>query len=206
MAQKKILLGCAVMMMGSVIFSTIGSTVTLMTQDKALKQMFPDVDTVITQTVTLSDTELAVVRKRLGGSLVHYQAGSVSESVAEKNTITFYIGIRNNKKVKVAVIDEQPGKWGPVLYIVALDTDRGTVNNLAVMAYQEKRGRPIALWNFLKQFVGKTSSDPINVRNEKGIRSDIRAISGATISSDATCFTVKKVIALYEEVFLKKAL
>ena len=66
------------------------------------------------------------------------------------------------------------------------------------MAYQEKRGRPIARNNFLDQFTGKGSSNPITLNK------DIRAISGATISSDATCFAVKKVIAFYEEAFMPR--
>ena len=66
------------------------------------------------------------------------------------------------------------------------------------MSYKEKRGRPIARKSFLKQFIGKRSGDPVQVRK------DIRAISGATISSDATCFAVKKAIAIVETVILKK--
>ena len=43
-------------------------------------------------------------------------------------------------------------------------------------------------------------------RGENGVARDIRAISGATISSDCTCFSVKKAIAIYEEVFKKSML
>lgn len=116
-------------------------------------------------------------------------------------TNTFFNGYLchdSNSGVDVAIMDEQPGKWGPVYYIILLDLKTAKVKNLAVMAYQEKRGRPIARQSFLKQFIGKGSSDPIQVRK------DIRAISGATISSDATCFAVKKAIAVVEAVILKK--
>jgi hypothetical protein len=67
------------------------------------------------------------------------------------------------------------------------------------MSYQEKRGRPIARNNFLSQFFGKGSGDPVTINK------DIRAISGATISSDATCFVVKKAIVLYEDAFLPRS-
>ncbi len=112
--------------------------------------------------------------------------------------------MKNNKAVKIAIIDAQPGKWGHDEFIIAIDLNTGKINNMAVMSYKEKRGRPIARLNFLKQFFGKGSIDPISVKSAKGIRKDIRAISGATISSDCACFAVKKVIAIYEEVFLKK--
>ena len=103
-----------------------------------------------------------------------------------------------SQKAGVAVIEEQPGKWGPVEFIVALDPVSGKVKNLGVLAYSEKRGRPIARRNFLDQFVGKGGSDLIQVHK------DIRAVSGATISSEASCFAVKKVIALYELLYLKQ--
>jgi len=177
--------------------------VVLLTKEQALKEMFPDVDKVITENHVMTSTEIASIKQRLGGSLVHYQEGSKSEAVMEVTSYDFYIGVKNNQKVRMAIIEEQPGKWGPVTFIIAIDITTGKVNNLAVMSYVEKRGRPIARRNFLEQFVNKGSSDPISVRGEGGVPRDIRAISGATISSDCTCFSVKKVLALYGEVFMK---
>ncbi len=179
-------------------FSQSCPAVTLLTEEKALEAMFPDVDKVVTESYTLTETEIAQIRERLGGQLVHYQKGTKSEALSEKTTYTFFIGIKNNQTTGVAVIEEQPGKWGPVTFIIALDTASGKVTNLAVMAYKEKRGRPIARRNFLKQFVDKGSADPVIIRK------DIRAISGATISSDCACFAVKKVLALYEETYQKR--
>jgi len=134
----------------------------------------------------------------LGGSLVHFQKGSESEAVSETTEFEFFYGIKEGKKTSVAIIDQQPGKWGPVVYVILLDMKTAKVKDMAVMSYKEKRGRPIARKNFLKQFFGKGSSDPIKVRK------DIRAISGATISSNATCFAVKKAIAVVEAIILKK--
>ncbi|MDP2982754.1 MAG: FMN-binding protein [Candidatus Latescibacter sp.] len=176
----------------------ISQAVVLLTKEQALKQVFPDVDQVTTETITLTSAEAAKIKGRLGGQLVHFQAGSESGKIGETLNFTFYIGVKNNKQVGVAVIDAQPGKWGPVDFIIRLTPTPAKVQNMAVMAYQEKRGRPIARNNFLDQFTGKGSSDPI------ALRKDIRAISGATISSECTCFAVKKVIALYEEAFLPR--
>lgn len=179
-------------------FSQTCPALTLLTEEKALDAMFPDVDDIVTETCTLTETEIAHIRERLGGQLVHYQKGSKSEDISEDTTYTFFIGIKNNHTAGVAVIEEQPGKWGPVTFIIALNTASGKVTNLAVMAYKERRGRPIARRNFLKQFIDKGSADPVRIRK------DIRAISGATISSDCACFAVKKVLALYEEVYQKR--
>jgi Na+-translocating ferredoxin:NAD+ oxidoreductase RnfG subunit len=191
-------LGLAVLTMGMFVLSQRADAARLLTVDEALKQMFPDVDQVITETVTLTAPEVAKVKARLGGQLVHYQAGSESEKVNETTTYTFYVGLKGTARIRMAVVDTQPGKWGPVEYIIAIGTAPGKIDNLAVMSYQEKRGRPIARNNFLKQFTAKGSSDPICVNK------DIRAISGATISSDATCFAVKKALALFDNVYMTR--
>ncbi len=206
MSRKSKILCIVASIMVLALFLTNSYAATLLTEDEALKEMFPDVDEVVRENVTLTAAEVDIIQERLGGSLVHYQDGSKSEEVMENKEITFFIGKKNGETVRMAIIDIQPGKWGPVDFIVAIDTKTNKVNNLAVMAYVEKRGRPIARRNFLKQFIGKDSSNSISVRSGKGVSIDIRAISGATISSDATCFSVKKVLAIYEEVFQKKFL
>ena len=180
------------------LFVSTGYGITLLTQEQALKEMFPDADEVVIENVTISSGDLEILKKNLGGSLVHFQSGSQSEEVVESTELTFYYGLKNGEKTSVAIIDQQPGKWSPVQYIILVDMATAKVKNLAVMSYKEKRGRPIARKSFLKQFIGKGSGDPVQVRK------DVRAISGATISSDATCFAVKKAIAIVETVILKK--
>lgn len=168
----------------------------LLTKEEALKQMFPDAQSVVNNTRALTMEEVDKIKARLGGQLVHYQEGSKSEKMEEKLEYHFYYSIVNGQKTGVAIIEAQPGKWGPVEFCIALDPKTAKVKNLAVMSYEEKRGRPIARNNFLNQFIGKGSQDPLQVRK------DIRAISGATISSDCTCFAVRKAIVVFEELFL----
>ena len=184
-----------------IIFTASAFAVTLLTKEQALKEMYPDITDIKTVTHVLSAGEIAAIKEKMGGKLVHFQKGSRSEGVAEATTYDFYIGMKDGKPVRMAVIEEQPGKWGPVKFIIAIDATTGKINNMAVMSYKEKRGRPIARKNFLSQFFGKGDSDPISVKSAKGVRKDIRAISGATISSDATCFAARKVVAIYNNVF-----
>lgn len=171
----------------------------LLTKEQALKQMFPEVDEIVTETKIVAPEDLNQLKDRMGGRLYLYQKGSKSKELSEKNEYTFYCGVKNGERIGVAVIEIQPGKWGPVKFIVALDME-GKVKNLAVMSFVEKRGRPIARRSFLKQFLGKGSKDTIKIHK------DIRAITGATISSRSVTFTVRKVIALYEELLLQKDL
>jgi Na+-translocating ferredoxin:NAD+ oxidoreductase RnfG subunit len=172
--------------------------VVLLNQDAALKAMFPDADKVVTEEKTLTPDQLKAVKGQLGDKWTLYPAGSKSDELKETDKATFYFGTKADKKTGVAVVEVQPGKWGPVKYIIAMDLN-GKVTNLAVMSYVEQRGRPISTRRFLGQFIGKTAKSPLQVGK------DVDAVSGATISSRASAFAVKKAIALYETAYLAGA-
>lgn len=169
--------------------------VVLLNHDAALKAMFPNADKVVTEAVALTADQIAAVKGRCGDKWALYPSGSKTEEVTENDTVSFYFGTKDGKKTGVALMEMQPGKWGPVHYIVALDL-AGKVTDMAVMSYVEQRGRPISTKRFLSQFIGKTSKSALSVGR------DVDAVSGATISSRATAFAVKKVIALYETIYL----
>lgn len=169
----------------------------LLTQDEALKKVFPQGVEIVIETKELIEPTLSKVLERLGGTLIYYQKGSKSGNVAAKTNIDFYFALKEGKKIGVAIIDEEPGKWGPVEFIIALDL-QGVVTRVEVLSYQEKRGQPIARHSFMSQFEGKTSKSPLQVDK------DINGISGATISSRCSTFAVKKAIVLYEEFYLNK--
>jgi Na+-translocating ferredoxin:NAD+ oxidoreductase RnfG subunit len=170
---------------------------TLLTKEKALKEVFWSGAQIESETVKLSGDTLMNIKKRLGGSLVYYQEGSESKQVEGETTVEFHFGLKDGKKRGVAIIDVEPGKWGPVEFITAMDV-KGTVKKVRVMSYQEQRGRPIARNSFMNQYRGKSSSSLMEVGK------DIVGVSGATISSRAATFAVKKAIVIYEEVYLNK--
>ncbi len=169
---------------------------TLLSEEKALEKVFGKDIKVATETKELEGKQLEEIKKRLGGSLVYYQKGSKSTKVVAKTKIDFQFATKDNKKIGVAIIGAEPGKWGPVKFIIALNLD-GSVKRVEVMSYKEKRGRPIARRSFMKQFEKKTTKSTLKVRK------DIRGISGATISSRCATFAVKKALVLYEELYLK---
>lgn len=168
---------------------------TILTKDEALKQVFFKGAEIEVETKVLEGETLAKIEERLGGSLIYYQEGSESKEVKGKHKIDFYFGKKNGERKGVAIIDVEPGKWGPVEFIIAMDI-KGTVKAARVMSYQEIRGRPIARLSYMNQYKGKRSSSPLTVGK------DIIGISGATISSRAATFAVKKAIVIYEEVYL----
>lgn len=195
--DKRIVLLAVVFLSASLALPEACFAIRLLTKEKAMEKVFGTDCEITTETKELSGTELSKVEERLGGSLVHYQKGSKSKKVVANTAIDFHFASKNGKKVGVAIIDAEPGKWGPVEFIIALDL-QGTVTKVEVMSYKERRGRPIARRSFMKQFEGKTGKDRLQVRK------DITGISGATISSRCACFAVKKAIVLYEELYSRK--
>lgn len=170
---------------------------TLLTKEDALKEVFFSGAEIEKETKELTGATLARIKERLGGNLIYTQEGSESAPVESQNKIDFYFAKKDGERRGVAIIDVEPGKWGPVEIITAMTTD-AVVKNVRVLSYQEQRGQPIARASFMNQYNGKTSKSPLTVDK------DIIPISGATISSRAATFTVKKAIVIYEEVYLKK--
>jgi hypothetical protein len=88
------------------------------------------------------------------------------------------------------VLDHVIGKHLYIDYAVALDTS-GRVMRIDILQYRESYGGEVREPGWLAQFVGKTSSSPLKVG------SDIRNISGATLSSQHLTEGVKRVLGTY---------
>jgi Na+-transporting NADH:ubiquinone oxidoreductase subunit NqrC len=73
---------------------------------------------------------------------------------------------------------------------VALDPT-GRVMRVDILQYRESYGGEVREPGWLAQFVGKTSSSPLKVG------SDVRNISGATLSSLHVTEGVKRILATY---------
>ncbi len=137
----------------------------LMTFDQALKTTFPLYTQTIKKAIVISPQELPY-------TIVTVQQDSQLLGYAMEDTVT--------------------GKWGPIHYFCGLDP-AGKILNVSVLDYRERRGRSIAQKRFIKQFVGKTSEDPLKLRK------DIQGVTGATISSRAVTDGVKKLLFVFEE-------
>lgn len=170
---------------------------TLLTEEQALKKAFWKDAKIEKETKELTGEVLERIKERLGGNLTNLQEGAEEQEVETKTTYDFYFGVKDGVRKGVAIIDVEPGKWGPVEYITTLDI-KGTVKSVRVMSYMEQRGRPIARSSFMNQYRGKTSNSTLTVGK------DIVGISGATISSRSATFTVKKALVIYEELYLRK--
>ena len=89
------------------------------------------------------------------------------------------------------IVDEVVGKHDFITYAVGLNTD-GSVKQIEIMDYRETYGDQIRDQKWHAQFVGKTSKSTLK------LDSDIKNISGATLSCRHITDGVKRLLAFYE--------
>jgi hypothetical protein len=90
----------------------------------------------------------------------------------------------------VMYVGSHEGKHGPIRMAIGL-TPAGVVRDLAVMEYQEVRGRPVREQAYLNQYIGKSIGDPIALGN------DISGLTGASFSSRAVTAATKEAVVLF---------
>jgi FMN-binding domain len=89
------------------------------------------------------------------------------------------------------IADEVVGKHEFITYAVGLNAD-GSVKQIEIMDYRETYGGQIRDQKWRGQFVGKTSKSALK------LDSDIKNISGATLSCRHITDGVKRLLAFYE--------
>jgi len=100
---------------------------------------------------------------------------------------------RGDSVIGHVVVVEEIGKHRPITYAVAVAADL-TVHDLCVLAYREAYGGEVRERRFLKQYAHKTLADPLLPYR------DIRNISGATLSVQATGRAARKALAVLRAV------
>lgn len=153
-----------------------------LTEEEALKRVFPDADEILTDRIFLSPEDRKTLEDKLNRRL--FEEGFL-----------VYIGRKGEEVLGYAVITQEIGKFRPFDFIVAVRPN-GEIKDLAVLVYRESRGGDIARRRFLHQFIGKS------LQNSIRIDKDIINITGATMSVVCMCEGVRKVLALVDEFYI----
>ena len=148
----------------------------LLTQEQALKIVFPKSESVQAETKILTPEQRKTLELNTGLRF------------AESEYPTF-VATSNSQVDGYAVILNEIGKHENITFIVGV-SPKGKVTEVAVLDYRESRGGEVKEQRFLSQFRGKTSSDPIRVNQ------DIVNYTGATLSSYAISRGVRRALAL----------
>ena len=109
----------------------------------------------------------------------------------EKSKYSFYVG-RDQAGRALAYVVIVPEIFGTCFhkYAVGMKPD-GEVIDVAVVELSCPRATPINRRAFLKQFREKRHSDPLT------IKSDVDAVTGATLSSETTARAARKAVSLH---------
>ena len=107
----------------------------------------------------------------------------------EKLGAGLYIGKKNKMAIGKVYMVDPVGYGGPIEMLVGIDNQK-KVTGVKIVSLVETPGLGLNAANpkFLKQFIGKSRDDKLMAKE------DIDAIAGATITTQAVCDGVKKVI------------
>lgn len=150
-----------------------------LTKEQALKIALPEGDPVTTRVYDPRPEERKRIERRLGRKV-------------EEGAFTVYQSTSGGKPSGYAMILDEQGKYYPMTFVVGLKPD-GSVREVAVMVYRERRGDDVRRRRFLNQFRGKTAEDALMVNR------DLIHLTGATVSSWSVAAGVKKAVVVVDE-------
>lgn len=89
------------------------------------------------------------------------------------------------------IVDEVVGKHEMVKYALAINAD-GTIKQIEIMEYVESYGYEVGELSWRQQFVGKTAASTLK------LNTDIKNISGATLSCKHLTDGIKRLMVMYD--------
>jgi Na+-translocating ferredoxin:NAD+ oxidoreductase RnfG subunit len=155
------------------------------TEEEALKKMMPEADHFDVEEVHLSPDQLSRAQELAGKA---FREGDYRFTIGRKGTVG----------VAYALKLDAIGKERPITFLIGIEPS-GEVRGIELLIYRESEGSDIRHPRFMKQFFKKKGEDPLRLGQ------DIQPISGATLSSRAATYAVRKALSIFEVVYKKKA-
>lgn len=146
--------------------------------DMAQKTVYPEADAFQEVVVSQTPDQLRALLSRAGPQPPH-------------GVIRIWRATRNNALIGHFFVDEVIGRQNLITYAVGIDTD-GTLRNLEIMAYRESHGSEIRNPAWRAQFDHRSELDQLR------FRTDIKNISGATLSSEHVTEGVRWLLTLWQ--------
>ncbi|MBS0157440.1 MAG: FMN-binding protein [Nitrospira sp.] len=154
-----------------------------LTEEEALKLMFPKSARIRKETLHLPPDKKAVIESRIGWNF-------------PEESFEVYIGETGTHIDGYALVQNTIGKHKPMTYMVGVDA-QGLVSNVELLVFREARGSEVRTKRFNVQYEGKSVLDPVRINK------DIINISGATMSVRSMTAGIKRVLVLVDEFYLK---
>jgi len=144
----------------------------------AQKAIYPQADTF--QEIALQQTpaQLQAILAQAGAQPPH-------------GTIRIWSASSQGKLLGHVFVDEVIGRQSLITYALGIDAD-GSIGDLEIMSYRESHGSEVRNPGWRAQFAKRSSLDQLR------FRTDIKNISGATLSSEHVTQGVRWLLALWQ--------
>jgi FMN-binding protein len=146
--------------------------------DAAQKTVYPDADTFQEVVVKQTPEQINALLARAGPQPPH-------------GTIRIFKATHNGTLLGHVFVDEVIGRENLITYAIGIDAD-GALRNLEIMSYRESHGGEVRNPGWRAQFDHRDSLDQLR------FRTDIKNISGATLSSEHVTQGVRWLLALWQ--------
>ena len=162
----------------SVVISVPGHATQDLSVEQAQRLSFPEATRFVEAHIVYRPADVAAIEQR-SGQKVRTRGEQVWRAEADGRLLGFFI------------VDYVIGKHEAIDYSVAIGAD-GRMRRVEILEYRESYGGEIANRDWLAQFIGKSGADGLKPG------SDIRIISGATLSSRHVTEGIKRVLAIHD--------
>jgi hypothetical protein len=149
-----------------------------LTLDAAQKAIYPTADAFQEVLLPRTPEQIQALLARAGPQPPH-------------GTLRIWSAARGGVPLGHVFVDEVIGRQSLITYAVGIDTG-GTIGNLEILSYRESHGGEIRNAAWRGQFAHRTSLDELR------FRTDIKNISGATLSSEHVTQGVRWLLALWQ--------
>ncbi len=146
--------------------------------DAAQKAVYPDADAFQEVVVQQTPEQINALLAAAGPQPPH-------------GTIRIFKATRNASVLGHVFVDEVIGRENLITYAIGIDAD-GALRNLEIMSYRESHGGEVRNPGWRAQFDHRDSLDQLR------FRTDIKNISGATLSSEHVTQGVRWLLALWQ--------
>jgi hypothetical protein len=146
--------------------------------DAAQKAVYPDADAFQEVVVKQTPEQINALLALAGPQPPH-------------GTIRIFRATRNGSVLGHVFVDEVIGRENLITYAIGIDAD-GALRNLEIMSYRESHGGEVRNPGWRAQFDHRDSLDQLR------FRTDIKNISGATLSSEHVTQGVRWLLALWQ--------
>lgn len=184
LSRRRFLALASIILAGLLLPARAQAVVVYLTEEEALRKMMPDADRFDTEEIHLTSDQLSKAQQLAG-------------KMFKENYFRFSIGRKEKEAVGYAMMLEVVGKERPITFLIGIEPN-GLIKGVEVLTYRESRGAEIRYPRFMAQFLKKKIDDPLSLGQ------DIQPISGATLSSRAAAYAVRKALSVFEVVYKKK--